>query len=120
VVAKIVVKAGVSYLNAFITVTADEALAEAREAEAEVQRGSSVKGHHPRLERCIGCRHSEENPLLIPRDNRVDRRVLPGAQTIEAKCVPVVGQSRRQIGREELGRDLADYGVLPRAAALSS
>jgi hypothetical protein len=28
---------------------------------------------------------AEVNPLLIPRDNRVDRRVLPGAQTIEAK-----------------------------------
>lgn len=32
------------------------------------------------------------NPLLIPRDDRVDRWVLPGAQTLEAKFVLVVGR----------------------------
>ena len=30
------------------------------------------------------------NPVLIPRDDRVDRWVLPGAQTLEAESVLVV------------------------------
>ena len=43
------------------------------------------------------------NPVLIPRDDRVDRWVLPCAQTIEAKFVLVVGESRRQVGVKNWG-----------------
>ena len=51
------------------------------------------------------------NPVLIPRDDSVDRWVPPGTQTIEAKFVHVVRERPRQVRREELGRDLADHGA---------
>ena len=29
----------------------------------------------------------ENGPVLVARDDRVDRRVIPSAETVEAKCV---------------------------------
>ena len=35
--------------------------------------------------------------VLVARDDSVDRRVIPGAETVEAEFVPVVREGRRQV-----------------------
>jgi len=52
---------------------------------------------------------AEVDSMLVARDDGVDRRVIPGAETLEAKCVSVIREGRRQVRSEELGRDLADH-----------
>ena len=52
---------------------------------------------------------AEVDSVLIARHDGVDRWILPGAETFEAKRVPVVGEGRRHVRGEELGRDLADH-----------
>jgi hypothetical protein len=56
---------------------------------------------------------AEMNSVLVARDDGIDRRVIPSAETFEAKFVPVVRESRRQVCGEELGRDLADHRAQP-------
>src|SRR3954462_12535171 len=52
---------------------------------------------------------AEVDSVLVTRDDSVLRRVLPGAETVEAKFVFVISNSRRDVRGEELGRDLADH-----------
>jgi hypothetical protein len=49
------------------------------------------------------------NSVLVARDDCIDWGVLPSADTVEAKLVPVIRKRRGQVRREELGRDLADH-----------
>ena len=61
----------------------------------------------------IGCRRlgaAEVNGMLIARNDRVDRRILPRSQALESKFVFVVGQRAGYVGGEEQRYDLADHG----------
>src|SRR5215472_10063309 len=50
------------------------------------------------------------NLMLVARNNGVNRRVLPGAQTLKAKLIFVISKSAGDVHGEELGRDLTDHG----------
>jgi hypothetical protein len=64
---------------------------------------------------------TEVNSVLVPRDDGIDRRLLPGAETLEAKLVSVIREGRRQVRREELGRDWRIISsTLPRGLTGSS
>jgi hypothetical protein len=60
----------------------------------------------------IGCGRlgaAEMNRALVAINDGVDRRMLPRAQTFEAKLVLVIGESGRNVHSEELRRDLTDH-----------
>jgi hypothetical protein len=52
---------------------------------------------------------TEVDSLLVSGDDGIDRRIIPRAETFEAQPVSVVCEGRRQVRREELGRDLANH-----------
>jgi hypothetical protein len=47
---------------------------------------------------------AEMNSVLVARDDGVDRRVMPRAQTFKPKLVPVIRESGSQVRGEELRR----------------
>ena len=47
---------------------------------------------------------AEMDPVLVARDNRVNRRVIRSADTVEAKFVLVIREGRRRFRSEELRR----------------
>jgi hypothetical protein len=51
------------------------------------------------------------NRMLIARNDGVNRRGLPRAQTLEAKLVVVIGKGARNVHGEELRCDLTDHGA---------
>jgi hypothetical protein len=60
----------------------------------------------------IGCWRlgaAEMNRVLVAFNDGVYRRMLPRAQTFEAKLVLVIGESGRNVSSEELRRDLTDH-----------
>src|SRR5262245_10026512 len=54
---------------------------------------------------------AEVDSVLVTCDDSVHRRVLPSAETVEAKFILVIGQRRRDVHGEELGRNLVDHLV---------
>jgi len=50
--------------------------------------------------------------VLVARDDRVDRRVIPRAETVEAEFVLVICERRGHFDGEELRRDLPDHWAL--------
>ena len=48
------------------------------------------------------------NRVLVARNDGIDWRILPRAQTFEAKLVLVIGESGGNVRGEKLRRDLAD------------
>jgi len=60
----------------------------------------------------IGCGRrgaAEMNRVLVARNDGVDWRILPRAQTFEAELVFVIGKSNGNVRGEELRRDLTDH-----------
>src|SRR5215203_193733 len=51
--------------------------------------------------RCRRFGAAEVDSVLVPRHDRIDRWVLPGADTVESKFVLVVREGGRQVHREE-------------------
>ncbi len=49
--------------------------------------------------------------VLVAHDDSVDRRVIPRADTVEAKSVLVVREGRSHFRGEELGCDLPNHGA---------
>ena len=47
--------------------------------------------------------------MLVARDDRVHRRIIPSTDTVEAELVFVIREGRSHVRREELGRDLPDH-----------
>lgn len=58
---------------------------------------------------CGRLRETEMDSVLVACDDGVGGRVRPRAETFERKLVPVIGEGRTQVSREELRRDLADH-----------
>ena len=58
-----------------------------------------------------GFSEAEVDSVLVGSDDCIDWRGLPGAETLEAKFVPVIREGRWQIRCEELWRDLADHAA---------
>src|SRR5438270_6819498 len=54
---------------------------------------------------------TEMDRVLVARNDRVSRWVLPPPSTFEAELVFVVGESGRDVCGEELRRDLTDHAV---------
>jgi hypothetical protein len=52
---------------------------------------------------------AEMNRVLVARNDGVDWRILPRAQTFEAELVFVIGEGGRNVRGEELRRDLTDH-----------
>src|SRR5207247_4124583 len=52
----------------------------------------------------------EVNRLLVARNDGVNRRILPRAQTLEAKLSSVVGKGAGDVQGEELRCDLTNHG----------
>ena len=48
--------------------------------------------------------------MLVACNDGVNGRVLPGAQTPEAKLICVIGKSAGNVQGEELRRDLTNHG----------
>jgi len=67
---------------------------------------------------CGGSSTAEMNRMLVALNDGINRRVLPRAQTLEAKLVLVIGESSGNVPGEEHGRNLTDHGrsLLSRAA----
>src|SRR5215831_8728441 len=61
--------------------------------------------------RCRWLSAAEVDSVVVARDDGVDGRVLPGAETVEAKFVSVIGERRGDVDGEELRGDLADHGA---------
>lgn len=56
-----------------------------------------------------GVGTAEVNRLLVARNDGVNRRILPRAQTLEAKLSFVIGKGGRDVQGEELRRDLTNH-----------
>jgi hypothetical protein len=52
---------------------------------------------------------AEMNRVLVARNDAVDWRILPRAQTFEAELVFVIGEGGGKVRGEELRRDLTDH-----------
>jgi hypothetical protein len=49
---------------------------------------------------------AEEESVLVTRDDGIDRRILPGADTVEPEFVALVDERHTHLGCEERGRNL--------------
>lgn len=58
----------------------------------------------------VGVGASDVNRLLIARNDGLNRRVLPRAQTLEAEVIFVVDKSAGRLHGVELRRHPTDYG----------
>jgi hypothetical protein len=47
--------------------------------------------------------------VLVTRDDGIDRRILPGADTVEPEFVALVDERHTHLGCEERGRNLANH-----------
>ena len=49
------------------------------------------------------------NSVLVTRNDGIDRRILPGADTVEPEFVALVDERHTHLGCEERGRNLANH-----------